>query len=216
MLRTVWRSILGFERRQQIARFFSGNPDMKWSRVVMIEAMSKLVEDLQPQRLRALEISGNNWQHTGFMSYSEAHFPDYDLCERPLPDRYDIVIADQVFEHLLWPYRAGKNVYEMLAPGGYFLVSTPFLVRVHNFPTDCTRWTEMGMKYFLAECGFPLGKIRTDSWGNRRCAIADFKRWTPYRTGFHTLTNEPDFPVHVWALAQKDSAYTKGSSSGKI
>lgn len=205
LLRRLLRPLLGFDRRQQIYKIFAGDPNLSWSRVVMIQEMRKLVEELTPEHLNALEISGRQWNRTSFKSYSAISYPEYDVCEGPYPGHYDLVIADQVFEHLLWPYRAGKNVYEMLVPGGYFLMSTPFLVRVHNRPTDCTRWTEVGLKYFLAECGFPLDTTRTGSWGNRACVRADLKPsgWTRFRPRRHSLVNEPVFPYHVWALAQK-------------
>ena len=91
----------------------------------------------------------------------------------------------------------------MLRAGGYFLVSTPFLVRIHDYPVDCTRWTEIGLKYFLAECGFALDGIQTGSWGNRACVKANFGGWVRYRRRLHNLKNEPDVPYHVWALARK-------------
>jgi hypothetical protein len=91
----------------------------------------------------------------------------------------------------------------MLKSDGYFLITTPFLLRVHNFPIDCSRWTETGIKYFLAECGFDIERIQTGSWGNRACIQANFLNWAIYRPWFHSLKNEPDFPVVVWALAQK-------------
>jgi SAM-dependent methyltransferase len=138
-----------------------------------------------------------------FRSYKSLYYPDFDICESSLADQFDLILADQVFEHLLWPYRAGKNVYKMLNRGGYFLITTPFLIRVHNFPIDCSRWTEIGLKYFLAECGFDLEHIRTGSWGNRACVRANFSRWILYRPWLHSLKNEPLFPVAVWALAQK-------------
>ena len=58
------------------------------------------------------------------------------------------------------------------------------------------------MKYFLAECGFDLERIQTASWGNRACIKANFNKWAR-RGWFGSLHNEPDFPVTVWALAQK-------------
>ena len=91
----------------------------------------------------------------------------------------------------------------MLAPGGYFLLSTPFLIRIHNNPTDCSRWTEVGMKHFLAECGFPLEKVQTGSWGNRSCVVGNFETFVPYRSRLHSLRNEPKYPMVIWALAQK-------------
>ncbi len=163
-----------------------------------------IIKNLRPEELKVLEISGSSWgERESFKSYREAHYPDLDICETSLEETFDLIIAEQVFEHLAWPYRAGRNVYEMLNADGYFLVTTPFLIRMHYCPTDCTRWTEMGMKYFLAECGFSLERIQTGSWGNRACIRANFSKWVNYRPLFHSLRNETDFPAVVWALAQK-------------
>ncbi|NJM60946.1 MAG: hypothetical protein HC849_13210 [Oscillatoriales cyanobacterium RU_3_3] len=97
----------------------------------------------------------------------------------------------------------GKNIYQMLDRNGYFLITIPFLIRIHDYPADCSRWTETGIKYLLAECGFNLERIQTGSWGNRACIVANFSRWEYYNPAIHSLANEPDFPLVVWALAQK-------------
>lgn len=210
--RRIWRFLLGYERRRQIQRSVIGETDTMWARVVMIEAMQRLVATLPRREMRALEISGDNWRDAGFRSYTQASYPDYDVCAGTLPEQFDIIIADQVFEHLMWPYRAGRNVHAMLAPGGYFLLSTPFLIRIHNNPIDCSRWTETGLKYFLAECGFPVEQIETASWGNRSCVVGNFETFVPYRRRLHSLENEPKYPIVVWALAQK-SASPDGTKS---
>jgi len=172
--------------------------------MVMNRETRKLIDGLGLQRLKALEISGSSWSGEGyFREYRSVSYPEYDVCEGPLEETFDIVIAEQVFEHLLWPYRAGRHVYQMLRPGGWFLVSTPFLIKVHLCPHDCTRWTETGIRYFLAECGFPLARVRSHSWGNRTCVKANFPRWPIYQAWRHALRNDPEFPVQVWALAQK-------------
>ena len=181
----------------------TGAENINWSRVVMQRDCLQITKDLHPEKLSALEISGTFYGKMPFGKYKSVNYPEYDICSMVMPQEFDLVIAEQVFEHLLWPYRAGRNVYQMLNPGGYFLISTPFLVKIHNYPTDCTRWTETGLKYFLAECGFPLEKIKTKSWGNRACVIANFEKWERYRQNIHTLKNEPEFPYCVWALAQK-------------
>ena len=175
-----------------------------WVRIVEYRECFNFIRSLHPERLEALEISGGGrWgQHLNFRSFTEATYPDYDVCEGQLDRQFDIIIADQVFEHLLWPYRAARNVYAMLKPGGYFVIATPFLIKVHLAPVDCTRWTETGMKYFLAECGFSLERIRTGSWGNRACVKANFNKWAK-RGLFDSLKNEEHFPVTVWAFAQK-------------
>jgi SAM-dependent methyltransferase len=193
-------------RRMPVQRWvdrLTGADGRMWSRVIMREDCERLLAQLEPNNLKVLEISGKYYASMGFRHYRSTHYPEFDICATVLNETFDLIIAEQVFEHLLWPYRAGRNVYQMLAPGGHFLISTPFLVRVHNEPTDCTRWTEMGLKYFLAECGFEFETIRTRSWGNRDCINANLVSWTAYRPRLHSLVNEPAYPYHVWALAKK-------------
>jgi SAM-dependent methyltransferase len=203
----AWRRLKSLLLRcrspQSVYDLVTGVGDVTWSRVVMRERCREWLRNLEPGKLSALEISGELWKGMGFGSYRSVSYPEYDVCAGTLPERFEVIIAEQVFEHLLWPYRAGRNVYEMLKPGGHFLISTPFLVKIHNVPIDCSRWTETGLKYLLAECGFPLEDIRTDSWGNKACVKASFRGWVPYRRRLHSLANEPEFPYHVWALARK-------------
>lgn len=53
---------------------------------------------------------------------------------QPLDLTFDVVIAEQVFEHLQDPYSAARNVWRMLKEDGIFLIATPFLIRIHNLP----------------------------------------------------------------------------------
>lgn len=177
-----------------------------WCRVVMNRETLKLVADLDTATLDALEISGSRWSLWPFQSYRSVSYPEFDICN-PHPEiAVDMVIAEQVFEHLLRPYQAARSTHDFLRPAGYLLITTPFLIKVHDAPVDCSRWTETGLKYFLAECGFPLEKIRTGSWGNRKCIVSNFNRWPCYKQWMHSLDNEPDFPMVVWALAQKQTS----------
>ena len=190
--------------RQQFDRQFWPDPSLYWARIVMDRETRKLVQSIQPRQLSVLEISGDGWgRREQFKTYRAVDYPEFDICESALGEQFDLIIAEQVFEHLQWPYRAGKHVYQMLRARGHFLITTPFLVRVHKQPYDCSRWTETGIRYFLAECGFDLERIQTGSWGNRACVRANFLHWAPYRPGRHSLHNEPNFPVAVWAFAQK-------------
>jgi hypothetical protein len=181
----------------------NGAPLLTWSRVVMNRTTQEWVNELGPDRLDVLEISGTGWQDRGFRSYQSAAYPEFDICSQALPANFDLIIAEQVFEHLLWPYRAGRNVFQMVRPGGHFLMTTPFLYRIHDFPVDCSRWTELGVKHFLAECGFDIDQVRTGAWGNRECVKAFFEGYIPYQPGRHSLENEGEFPIVVWAMAQR-------------
>jgi hypothetical protein len=102
----------------------------------------------------------------------------------------------------------------MLKPGGVFLITVPFLVRVHASPIDCTRWTAEGLYYFLQECGFHPAGITVDQWGNRACVKANFVTWRK-RGPFGSLENEPDFPIVVWAFARNVAEGDESSSNNR-
>lgn len=203
ILDAIWQRPALWEKLRGLLRK-SGYDTTDWVRAVMYRECFGFIRSLGPETLDVLEISGGNqWtREFQFRSYESTEYPQFDICAAPLPRQFDLIIADQVFEHLPWPYRAGRNVLSMLRPGGYFIVSTPFLVRVHRVPIDCSRWTADGLSYLLQECGFAAGDIRTDSWGNRRCVASNFKAWRK-RGFFGSLANEPNYPVMVWAFARK-------------
>lgn len=189
-------------------RRLTGYDGMQWARVVMYRELFRYVRALGPGKLSVLEIAPGGpespWRQLGFAEYTGADHPEFDICRDRLERQFDLVIADQVFEHLLWPYRAARNVYAMLKPGGRFINTTPFLIRVHENPVDCSRWTETGIKYLLAEAGFELDKIETGSWGNLECVRANLvdRTWARVAWG-KSLRNETDYPVAVWAIAER-------------
>ena len=177
-----------------------------WSRFVMNRTLAEFVRGLDFPKMDALEISGDHWRNFGFRSYRSADFPEYDVCQDPLGrDQFDIIFAEQVFEHIRAPRRAAQNVWQMLRPGGYFIISTPFLYRYHPVPEDCSRWTEVGMKYLLVEAGFPAEGIQTGSWGNQACVKANMSSIPHYNRWIHSLKNDPEFPIMVWAMARKSA-----------
>lgn len=136
-------------------------------------AVEQRLNALGAERLDALEIAaGWKWRQRRWASYTEMNWSQYDICEHVLDRQFDVIIADNVWEHLLYPARATRHVLPMLRTGGMFINITPFLIRRHLVPTDCTRWTEMGMRYFLEDCGFDPAAVHTGSWGNRAAVRA--------------------------------------------
>ena len=193
---------------KNLARNFGFNLEY-WHRYITYKQIKKDINFLNMESFDVLEISaGEYWKENyKFKSFNEMNFPEYDICSEIITEKkYDLIIADNVWEHLKYPYRATKNVLKMLNNNGYFLMITPFLVRVHEVPIDCSRWTEDGMKYFLNDCGFKLENIFTNSWGNKKCVISDLRTddtWT--RVGiYRDMSNNKLFPLQVWALAKKD------------
>jgi|SRR5262252_290695 len=175
-----------------------------WVRVVMYQRAFAFIEQLGPHSLDVLEISGGpQWQERfNFRSYQRTDYPAFDICSGTLAHQFDLIIADQIFEHLQYPARAAANVYSMLRPGGHFIIATPFLIRIHGSPIDCSRWTPEGLIHLLEEGGFAKDRIHADSWGNRACLKANLSHWRK-RGFFGSLRNEPGLPVMAWAFAAK-------------
>ena len=179
-----------------------GYEETLWTRKVADEQVRVLVNQLTPSSLSALEISGRVWSSFGFASYRSVEYPAFDICESILPEQFDLIICEHIFEHLLAPFAAARNLHAMLKPNGHVLIVTPFIYKVHPNPHDCTRWTEEGLKCFLTNCGF--ASITSGSWGNRKCIQATLKKeYRLFNRHLHDLSNEPDYPMVVWALASK-------------
>ena len=108
-----------------------------------------------------------------------------------------------MIEHVVDPFLAAENLRGLCAPGGHVIVSTPFLIKVHELPLygmpDYWRFTPRGLRTLLERAGLEVDEVR--SWGNRRVIAGNLDRWTAYRP-WHSLRNEPDIPVQVWAFAR--------------
>jgi hypothetical protein len=181
-----------------------------WCRIIMNSQTEELMRSYLQKRAEAnlscLEISGMEWKNSGyFQNYTNKSYPSFDICQQTnTQEKYDIIVAEQVWEHLKFPHRATRNVFNMLNSKGAFLLSTPFLIQIHDVPGDYTRWTPEGLKYLLVDCGFNENLITVGAWGNRECIKDSFYTpWSIYQPK-HSLENEPEFPIVVWALAIKE------------
>lgn len=181
------------------------------NRVVMQPKSRRMIQALGPKDLDVAEVSGKWGQMFDFKSYEQFWYPEYDVCAGPYVDRsgalrqFDLILANQVWEHLDRPYAATRNVYEMLRPEGYFWVAVPFFVPMHAAPQDNSRWSARGLKNLLIECGFDADAIHSEQWGNRHVALRNMEEiWPPaYDEAIDNIKNDPDMPICAWALAQK-------------
>jgi SAM-dependent methyltransferase len=176
----------------------------QWQRVVLNRSVDEHLTGLGPRGLRAAEISGSGHADRPWASYASLNFPEFDICA-PLeePERFDVVICEQVLEHVLDPCAAARNLRGLCVEGGHVVVSTPFLVRVHELPAygmpDLWRFTPRGLRVLLERAGLVVDSVQ--SWGNRSCVTGNFDRWPSYRR-WQSLRSEPDLLVQVWAFAR--------------
>lgn len=181
------------------------------NRVVMQKASRDWITSLGPEGLDVLELSGKWGETFPFRSYTALNRWKFDPCKGPMlgedgkVTRFDLILANQVWEHLDRPYAATRSIYRMLRKDGWFWVAVPFFAPFHGAPVDCSRWTARGLKNLLVEAGFQEDRVQSFQWGNRHVAQRNLEvPWPPALRDDDDLTNDPDFPVVTWAMAQKE------------
>jgi SAM-dependent methyltransferase len=72
---------------------------------------------------------------------------------------YDTAICIEVLEHIPDPFKAIKEIFRILKPGGRFIVSVPFIARLHDEPHDYYRFTSYGLMHLLKYGNFDIVTI---------------------------------------------------------
>ena len=92
--------------------------------------------------------------------------------EIPLEDNsVDIVICNQVIEHLPEPLCAFKEINRVLKPGGLFLGSVPHISPIHLEPFDYWRFTEYGVLNLLDKANFTQCHVEGNGGAMRAAAL---------------------------------------------
>jgi hypothetical protein len=194
--RELWRRAL---------RKIPGYDGRDWLRIRQIEAFTRFLREHSRTQLPVLEISPgwNTYWKRLCKNYTSVDYPAFDICTDRLDRQFHIVIADQVLEHVRRPVEASRNIRAMIEPGGWAMVATPFLFRVHARPHDYHRWTPAGLKQLLVEGGFSEDGVAAFGWGNKACARTHIggpvRRYGLYRD----LSNDEEYPLMVWAFARR-------------
>ncbi len=181
------------------------------NRIVMNRESQRLMQLIGVKDFAVAEISGKWGRRLACKSYEQFYFPEFDIRKGPFRAdngrirKFDLILANQVWEHLDRPYAALSHMRKMLKSGGYFWMAVPFFIPHHAAPYDCSRWSARGLHNLLAEAGFDEAEIHTDQWGNRAAAARNLEKpWPPeYDKARDDLTNDPNFPICAWALARK-------------
>lgn len=74
--------------------------------------------------------------------------------EGPMPfpnSSIDVVFLIEVLEHTQYPGKALAEIERILKPGGIIVGSTPFILGLHDAPSDYFRFTEYGLRALLTE-----------------------------------------------------------------
>lgn len=183
------------------------DPDEHLVRIEMNRSISARLDRLDAAEASAAEISGANHSGRGWGEFRSLDFPAFDLCaplEPELRERFDVVLCEQVLEHVEDPVSAARNLAGLTRPGGLVVVSTPFMIRVHELPMygmfDYWRFTPRGLRRLLESGGLLVEEV--GHWGNREAIVGNLDYWSARRRR-HPMYDEPDIPVQVWAFARR-------------
>ena len=139
---------------------------------------------------------------------TETTYPDVDICALPYEDgTFNMVVSDQVLEHVRDPITAVAESVRVTEPGGLIVHTTCCVNPIHGRP-DYWRFTPDGLA-LLVPADAKL--LATGGWGNplvwllvalgARFVPVPHAKWHP----LHWLAtwNHPDWPVVVWLVVEK-------------
>jgi len=141
--------------------------------------------------------SGTTWE--------ERPYPQYDITELAHWGESDIVIADQVLEHIREPWKIFDCAFKTVRQA--FVVTVPFLVKIHGCPGDYWRMTPECIRSMGKSAGFT--DIHIGTWGNSQATFWLNKYWythlmmeavpeVEWRAAL--ASNDPETPIMIWAV----------------
>jgi SAM-dependent methyltransferase len=101
-------------------------------------------------------------EYIGCDYLSDRSRPDVvcSATELTFPDNaFDTVVSTEVLEHVPEPQKAMNEMYRVLKPGGYLVLSTPMYWPRHEVPYDFFRYPYDGMLHLVKTSGLELVRI---------------------------------------------------------
>lgn len=74
---------------------------------------------------------------------------------------FDVVVSQEVFEHLPDPWAALAEVSRTLKPGGRLYLQVPFVIGYHSGPADYWRFTHEGLERLIEGSGLRIDRLET-------------------------------------------------------
>ena len=146
--------------------------------------VEKISREVEPGAL-VLDAGAGNQPYRKFFAHTEYESCDYlpvlseihksghvpqtfycDLEEIPKADNtYDVIICNQVLEHVKRPETVICELFRVLKPGGGLFLTAPQCYGIHMAPYNYFNFQSYGLHFLFEQCGFsivfiePLGGI---------------------------------------------------------
>lgn len=146
---------------------------MNSSRVYLRAEMERFAASLAPDRLVLDAGAGSQPYRDVFDAhrYETADFEQVDktygqntyvcdIAHIPVADgRFDVVVFNQVMEHLPEPMLVLKELRRVLNHSGVLICTVPFYYEEHEQPYDFFRYTQFALKRMFTEAGFGIERF---------------------------------------------------------
>ena len=144
------------------------------------------------------------------------NWPEVNIEEMPyLSESVDILVADQVLEHVLNLGKAADEIWRVVKPGGLAVIATPYLHPIHKCPLDCWRISPDGYAFLFPD--FAWETLTLGTWGNRaicqevyasKVSLGMTGDWIPYDQARAILPSfdtpaDDKHPIVIWWIGRK-------------
>ena len=142
-----------------IKKIYADHNDAKVIRSALNELLSKLSTDSI-----GLNIGAGKTKIDGRIKNLEIESGDgidYVGSVEKIPcnsDYFDLVITQEVLEHVASPFLAIKEIHRVLKKGGYAYIQLPFIIGYHPCPKDYWRFTHEGLTELVKFADFEIVK----------------------------------------------------------
>ena len=148
---------------------------------------------------------------TAHAELTEVSYPGVDIQNLHYDDnQFDVLISDQVLEHIQDPHRAIKESFRVLKKKGMMIHTTCFVNYYHPCPNDYWRFSPETLEMLCEQ----FSEILTcEGWGNRiavfLCLLGDRFRSLKIPDKKSSLLNllatynDKRYPIVTWIIAQK-------------
>jgi SAM-dependent methyltransferase len=121
------------------------------------DLIQKTISDLKDGSVMVSFGSGNERIASSIINLDVFDGPNVDIvgdgsCLPFRQETVDLVIAQEVFEHLASPSEVIDQVFRVLKTGGFFIFQVPFLIGYHPDPFDYWRFSRDAFDVLFPSC----------------------------------------------------------------
>ena len=148
-------------RQRFVRAIYADHNDSK----LVEQTLKQLLADIDDDAVMINIGAGNTKLHPNMKGLEIEAGPGVDIVgsalDLPFEDEtVDLIVTQEVLEHVPDPFLAMREIHRVLKPGGRAYVQLPFVIGFHPCPTDYWRFTDQGIIELAVQAGFDAPTAR--------------------------------------------------------